>query len=158
MEIIAHFPQFTFLPAGYFAYDAAREIINYDQSRLRQNCGRLCLLHETAHALLGHVDYTSDIELFMMELAAWRKTSEIARQFAITLDQEYITDCLKSYERWLIARGTCPDCGNFCLNAAEHRFHCFVCGCDWSVNSGRDCAIRRRRITQRSAALQQNPA
>ncbi len=146
MEIIAHFRTLRYAPATYFAYDAAAEIINYDEGRLDCSVGQLCLLHETAHALLGHLNYSCDLELYLMEIAAWQKTIRLARRFEVPIDQAYIDDCLASYEIWLSQRATCPDCGNFCLNKTEISFACFVCGCAWRVNDRKDCAVRRRRL------------
>ena len=64
MEIIAAYPEQRFLPAGYFAYDASEDIVNYDPGLLRRNSGKLALLHEISHAILGHFHYRFDFELF----------------------------------------------------------------------------------------------
>ena len=36
MEIIAAYPKQRFLPAGYFAYDAGEDVINYDPTLLNK--------------------------------------------------------------------------------------------------------------------------
>jgi len=158
VEIIQYFDTLTYLPATYFAYDAAADVINYDDGRLEDANGRLCLLHETAHALLGHVSFEADIELFVMELRAWQKTRELAALFDVAIDQVFVTDCLASYEQWLTARATCPDCANFCLNKTMSTFACWRCGCQWRVNDRRDCAVRRWRIGDSVRSGTQKPA
>lgn len=146
MDIITHFADLTYLPAGYFAYDSANDIINYDESRIDSSTGKLCLLHETAHAQLGHLAYQTDMELYVMEINAWQLTRQLASSFNLPVSNDYIAECLETYEYWLEARSSCPDCGNFCLNKTNSTFHCFVCGCNWRVNRRMDCAVRRHRI------------
>lgn len=141
MEIIAHFEQFVYLPGSRFAFDSSCDVINYVQAELASNAGKLALLHETSHALLGHFHFSSDLELFMMELSAWRQTAKLARQFDIQLDQAYIEDCIDSYDHWLEQRSTCPTCGNFCLSDRAHHYHCFICATEWDIATDRDSAV-----------------
>lgn len=141
LEIIAHFEQFVYLPGNRFAFDASSDVINYVTAELTSNAGKLALLHETSHAILGHFHFSSDLELFMMELSAWRHTATLAEQFAIDIDRAYIDDCIDSYERWLDQRSTCPTCANFCLSDQAHHYHCFVCATEWDIATDRDSTV-----------------
>lgn len=138
MEIIASEPDLLFVPNGYFAYDAALELINYDPSALNTNEGKLSLVHEIAHARLGHFHYGSDFELLLMEIDAWCLTRKLAKQYKLTLDKHFIDHCIETYDNWLSARSTCPSCQTFCLEDSPHQFHCFSCGTDWRVNQRKD--------------------
>lgn len=146
MEIIAHFPGIHFIESSYFAYDAAEDEIHYDSVRLNSAIGRLSLLHEISHYLLGHFHYNFDIELLMMEVAAWDKTRELAQQLSVTADEHYIADCIDSYDNWLTKRATCPVCHNFCLQQNETEFRCFVCDTRWRVSNRADARVVRRLI------------
>ncbi|MBA3679176.1 hypothetical protein H0W80_03235 [Candidatus Saccharibacteria bacterium] len=101
MEIIASFNQYRFLPAGFFSYDAADEIINYDPLRLNHTTGKISLLHEISHCELGHFHYQHDLELLMMETEAWHYTRKLALKHGIDLDEDYIEECILSTIRGL---------------------------------------------------------
>ena len=146
MEILAHFPQLNFVQSSYFAYDAADDLIYYDDSRLGSDLGRLSLLHEISHCLLGHFHYTFDIELLMMEVAAWDKTRALASELSLKADENYIADCIESYDAWLTKRATCPVCKNFCTQSTETEFRCFGCQARWRVSNRTDAKVVRRLI------------
>lgn len=134
------------MPNDYFAYDAALEVINYDVDSIDTSEGKLSLLHEAAHATLGHFHYGSDFELVMMEIDAWHKTRELAKKYRVKIDEEFINQCITTYDNWLSARSTCPKCQTFCLEASPQAFSCFACGADWKVNKRKDCRVRRELI------------
>ena len=146
MELISAFNQYRFLPAGYFSYDAADDIINYDPIRLKHPTGKVSLLHEISHCELGHFYYRYDMELLMMEIAAWHHTKKLANEHCIELDAAYVQECIESYDNWVSKRGCCPECDNFCLESHENQFSCFVCGTRWSVSSQPQKRIQRRKI------------
>lgn len=150
MDIIRSFNELTFLPNSYFAYDAADDVINYNPEELASQQGQLSLVHEISHALLNHFHYSYDIELLLMEIDAWSKTRELCQQFDLIIDEDYISDCIESYDSWLTARSTCPKCNNFCLQKGPTRFSCFLCGCEWKVNDRKDCRVIRTIIASRS--------
>ena len=97
MEIISAYPKQKFLPAGYFAYDASDDVINYDPVMLESTDGKLALLHEISHATLGHFHYRFDFELFAMEMDAWNLTRKLAHKHSLKLNESYISDCMESY-------------------------------------------------------------
>ncbi len=143
MEIIAAYPEQRFLPAGYFAYDASEDIVNYDPGLLRRNSGKLALLHEISHALLGHFHYRFDFELFAMEMDAWNMTRLLAIKHAVGVQESYINECMDSYDVWLTKRGTCPRCNQFNLQSKPNEFRCYRCLTRWKVSQDIQSSIRR---------------
>lgn len=143
MEIIAAYPEQRFLPAGYFAYDASEDIVNYDPGLLKRNSGKLALLHEISHALLGHFHYRFDFELFAMEMDAWNMTRSLAIKHAVGVQESYINECMDSYDIWLTKRGTCPRCNQFNLQSKPNEFRCYRCLTRWKVSQDIQSSIRR---------------
>ena len=143
MEIIAAYPEQRFLPAGYFAYDASEDIVNYDPGLLRRNSGKLALLHEISHAMLGHFHYRFDFELFAMEMDAWNMTRTLAIKHAVGVQESYINECMDSYDIWLTKRGTCPRCNQFNLQSKPNEFRCYRCLTRWKVSQDIQSSIRR---------------
>jgi hypothetical protein len=148
LEIIAAYPQHRFLPASFFSYDAADEVINYLPEALTTNSGKLALLHEISHCELGHFHYISDLQLYAMEIDAWQLTYKLAKQFNITISQSYIDECLDSYNHWIEKRGTCPRCNNFCAQSSETEFECFNCSTRWRVNTSPQVRTTRRIVAE----------
>lgn len=148
MDIIAAFPQHTFLPAAFFSYDAADEVINYSPIAIKNNNGKLALLHEISHCELGHFHYQSDLQLYAMEIDAWRYTQKLAERFGISIHQDYIEECLESYNQWIEKRGTCPNCGVFCAQITETEFECYNCSTRWRVNTSPQVRTTRRIVAE----------
>lgn len=146
MEIIAAYPNQRFLPAGYFAYDASEDVVNYDPSRISDRAGKLALLHEVAHSLLGHFHYRFDFELYAMEMDAWNLTRTLAKQHSVKIDEEYLKQCMDSYDQWLTKRGTCPKCDEFNVQSVPNRFQCFRCRTRWEVSENIQSSVKRKVI------------
>lgn len=147
MELIAAYPEQRFLPSGYFAYDASEDVINYDPGQLGRTDGKLALLHEISHALLGHFHYRFDFELFAMEMDAWNMTKALARKHKVKINQSYIDECMDSYDQWLTKRGTCPKCNEFNIQNQPNRFCCHRCQTAWKVSEDIQSSIRRKIIS-----------
>ncbi len=94
------------------------------------------VLHELAHAQLGHRNYHSDFELIKLESLAWELAAEIGRKYKVEIDDEHIQNCLDTYRDWLHARSLCPSCGMHVLQKDPHHYRCFNCGAQWRVTSG----------------------
>lgn len=107
------------------------------------------LLHEYGHALLGHTDYSYDIDLLKMERAAWDQALRIAKQIDLTIDSDNIEDHLDTYRDWLHARSLCPRCSSTGLQVATHQYTCPACSHAWTVNDARTCALRRYNTKKR---------
>lgn len=151
-ELLTAFPEQTFAAGNDFVYDSADDIVYYDSDNLHSDTGRLSLLHEIAHARLAHFHYTSDLELFIMETKAWALTRQLADQYAVAIDDDYIDDCLQSYANWLEQRATCPLCDNFSLQQGHSTYRCFRCGTRWRVYTDALERIRRQRIDYEKAS------
>ena len=96
------------------------------------------LLHELGHALLGHKDYKTDLELLQKEMLAWEKARELAPQHNITIEDGYIQNCLDSYRDWLAKRSTCPQCGiKTMASRTKNSYRCFNCHAIWMVSDAR---------------------
>jgi hypothetical protein len=107
------------------------------------------ILHELAHALLGHSSYESDFELVRLESEAWALAVELAKNYSIEMDDDHIQNCLDTYRDWLHRRSTCPKCGLHVLQKSSSSYQCFNCKTDWSVSSGRFARPYRQTKTAR---------
>lgn len=141
MEIIAAYPDIEFVPDEAFFYDAADEIVYYHPRQLKQDTGKVALLHEIAHAQLNHFDYSTDLELIVMEARAWSATRDLARQHAVALDEGYLKQCLASYNSWLENRASCPLCTNFSLQLNPTTYQCFRCLHQWQIDTQNQALI-----------------
>jgi hypothetical protein len=134
------FPALTFLAGDEFRWSPHDNIIFYDQSS--DDCASL--LHEVAHATLGHTGYTKDIELIEMERDAWeRAATQLATAYTTNIEDELIQDSLDTYRDWLHARSTCPHCKATGIQTQRDQYKCLACTTKWRVNEARMCALRR---------------
>lgn len=104
------------------------------------------VLHELAHAQLGHTNYRSDFELLKLESAAWELAAKIGKKYGVKIDDDHIQNCLDTYRDWLHARSTCPTCGLNVLQKDPYHYRCFNCRTEWKVTSGR--FVRPYRLTK----------
>ena len=108
---------------------------------------RLTLLHEVAHAKLGHSHFKRDIDLIRIEREAWDHVREtLAPHYGLKASDDDIEDMLDTYREWLHARSTCPDCSLTGIQTDSARYHCLGCGNDWLVNDARRCGLRRYSV------------
>ena len=105
------------------------------------------LLHELAHGLLEHRDFTRDITLLEMERDAWRCASSLASQYEVVVSPDTVEDALDTYRDWLHTRSLCPECGATGIQSATHTYRCLACLTTWRVNDARRCALRRYKTT-----------
>lgn len=123
--------------------------ITYAAHRMKTNNGRLGLLHELGHAILGHRSYKFDMELLTMELDAWDIARKLAPKYGVKIDERHIEQSVQTYDQWLSKRATCPECTSFSLQKGRSQFGCFACGTRWQVNERKDRRVMRT-ITVRS--------
>ena len=134
------YPQLIFSPGERFAWSPDVRTVFYDTEDL-ENAG--LLLHELAHGLLDHHDYSKDVELVAMESQAWDKAIEIAPLYDIEINNETVQDTLDTYREWLHARSTCPSCEATGYQSGKNEYTCVACSHMWRVNEARICALRR---------------
>lgn len=104
------------------------------------------LLHEVGHMVSGHINYSGDVELLMMEAEAWKTAKVIAKKYGIIIDQDHIEDCLDSYREWLYRRSKCPGCGLNGLQSEPTQYTCPNCTTIWKVSKSRFKRSYRRTI------------
>lgn len=143
-KLSADYPQFTFKAGHQEHWSPKTKTITYEADNTPDG---LCygLLHELAHALLGHDSYHSDFELLKLESLAWQKAAEIGKNYAIDIDEDHIQNCLDTYRDWLHRRSKCPTCGVHVLQKDAKTYNCFNCGACWQVSSGRFARSYRRK-------------
>lgn len=134
------YPQLIFAPGTRFAWSPQAHTVFYDESD-PQNVS--LLLHELAHGLLGHRDYSKDIELVAMEAEAWDNAVDLAGAYGVDITDEIIQNTLDTYREWLHARSTCPKCEATGYQSSKSGYTCVACGHMWRVNEARLCALRR---------------
>ena len=138
----AAYPHLTFTAGEVFVWSPETQEVFYREHLsgdvIADKRNEWSLLHETGHALLGHVSYKADIELLKMEVAAWEMARELAKQFDIIIDEDHIQDCLDTYRDWLHARSVCPTCTSKCLQQGDIRhYRCYNCHTVWKVTPSR---------------------
>ncbi len=147
---LAH-PHLNFVAGTSFYWCPETSEVFYDQKRLTEASGNWSLLHETSHAVLEHNSYSADIELLHLEVAAWSHAGTMAKQFELSIDTDYIQDCLDTYRDWLYRRSLCPGCGTQCLQSDEtSHYRCYNCHTRWHVSPSRFCRAYRRAQHKKS--------
>jgi len=144
-RIARDYPQFKFEPGSQEHWSPKTNTITYSQSEPLDEL-RYGLLHELAHALLGHTSYNSDFELLKLESQAWELAAKVGRKYGLKLDPDHIQDCLDTYRDWLHRRSQCPACGMHVLQKDANSYQCFNCGTSWQVSSRRFARPYRRTL------------
>ena len=149
-KIADDYPQFKFKAGSQEHWSPKTKTITYDPDDLSTNS---CygLLHELAHALLGHNSYKTDFELLKLESLAWQKAAQIGDKYGVKIDDDHIQNCLDTYRDWLHRRSKCPTCGIHVMQTEPSTYKCFNCQTSWQVSAGRFARSYRRKdysITQ----------
>jgi len=142
-QLSAKYTKLKFVQGNSFYWSPETQEIFYSAERDGQK-SLWSLLHETGHALLGHINYKSDFELLSLELSAWEKAKQLATEMNMVIDQDHIEDCLDTYRDWLHKRSICPTCNVKCLQQDNHKYYrCFNCHTNWQVSTSRFCRAYR---------------
>lgn len=153
-KLKADYPLLKFEAGSNFRWSPSKQTVFYDQSQPQVT---ELLLHETAHGVLGHKNYTTDVELIAMESAAWQTAFELAKTYGLTLAKSAAEDHLDTYRDWLHARSTCPNCTATGYQTGRRQYSCPACLTSWQVNEARSCALRRYRTASPTAATAATP-
>jgi hypothetical protein len=141
------FREYIFSKGETFRWSPSHKTITY--AGLSEPADIWTLLHELAHAELGHTDYNLDVELMKQEVAAWEYAKHhLATLYSTLIPEDYIEDNLDSYRTWLHKRSLCPDCSQTGLQTTQNTYSCINCRCLWRVNDARMGRLRRVKITQ----------
>ncbi len=144
-KLSSKYPRINFKEGEKFYWSPESRTVFY---KLNRQTGNWTLLHETAHALLKHKNYESDIELVQMEAEAWSKAKSLSDDYGIVIDEDYIEDCMDSYRDWLHQRSTCPMCDMRSLQKDPSHYQCFNCKHLWKVSTSRMCRPYRLSVTK----------
>ena len=87
----------------------------------------LLTLHEVSHAVLKHKDFRMDVERLKMEVEAWEKAKELAKQYGVDANEDLIQDELDTYREWLHKKSRCPSCGLTRFHTPNGTYHCPRC-------------------------------
>lgn len=105
------------------------------------------LLHEVAHALLGHTSFSSDIELIQKEMQAWMyAVDHLGPRFSVAIPREFAETEIDTYREWIHKRSTCPECGQNGLQIKTETYKCLNCRSQWRVNDARQCGLKRYKM------------
>ena len=131
------FPDFRFVTGRKFAFRPPRTIVVESRKTGAEKTGseevktetdsELLLLHEVGHATLGHRNFRMDAERLKMELAAWEKARELARDYGVEFNDELMEIELDSYRDWLHRKSRCPKCGLTRYQTPDGNYHCPRC-------------------------------
>lgn len=132
-------PGVSFEPGEAFYWSPEHSRVTYKLSSDENESHAWALLHEASHALLGHRNYQKDIELLLLEVAAWQKAKELAIELDISISEDHIQDCLDTYRDWLHQRAACPRCSTVSLQVSAREYRCHNCLATWQVSASRFC-------------------
>ena len=117
------YPDFAFRPGHKFLFRPPKTIryIESDENF------RLLLLHELAHAILGHFSFDRSLERLQIERDAWAKTRELCSLYSIPFDEEFAEAELNTYRDWVHQKTLCKHCGLSCLEVSSESLYCPFC-------------------------------
>lgn len=141
------FPELNFVNGESFIWSPRTKTISYCTNQQSDDHGVWSLLHEIAHAELGHANYGTDFSLLKIETEAWAKAEVIASKYNIVIDPDHIQDCLDTYRDWLHKRAKCPSCSVVSIQRKDLTYQCFNCTTLWKVPRSPICRIRRQVVT-----------
>lgn len=135
------FEQFQFEPSDVSRWSRRANTVFYNEHE--PHC-EWVLLHELAHACLGHTDYRRDIQLLAMERDAWEyAAATLSPRYNIVIDEYFIEDHLDTYRDWIHTKSTCPHCTLTGVEKDKQRYSCLGCGHTWRTNTGTQTQVRR---------------
>ncbi len=143
LEALRHdYPDITLEEGVAFEWSPRDRIITYDTG---SSTAVEQLLHELAHAELGHMSYERDIELIAHERDAWhRAKTTLASRYNVVIADDIIDDNMDTYRDWMHSRSVCPRCEANGLQTGAHTYTCVMCRSTWEVNDARQSRLYRR--------------
>lgn len=144
--LMSDFKDISFVEADEFYWSAKNNTVYYNSDRLQKIEGVYRLIHEIGHATSDHKNFQSGVQLLSLETEAWESAKKIAGRYGITIDSEYIENCLDSYRDWLHTRSTCPNCKTVSVEADENVYKCFNCLQKWRVSSDQRSRCYRQKM------------
>lgn len=144
-KLKTEYPHISFISNGHFSWSDQNKTIYFAPKEPDAKC---LLLHELAHAQLGHQQYERDIELVKMERDAWDyAVDELANTYNVKVSDSLVQTSLDTYRDWIHARSICPQCSALGYQTGVCIYTCPTCQQTWRVNKAQDCALRRYKTT-----------
>lgn len=153
LTLQSDFPKLKFVNGPAFSWSPSSRTITYKTVRPTK-LANWSMLHELAHATLGHQHYQTDFELLLMEVEAWDKAKSLAESYGLAIDEDHIQDCIDTYRDWLYQRSACPTCTNTSLQHDSVTYKCFNCDTVWTVTASRFCRPYRLTAKQQKTPPQ----
>lgn len=138
------YPQLVFVAGKREHWSPRTKTITYNPAQGLKDL-RSGVLHELAHARLGHASYESDLELIKLESEAWALAAKIGKKYGVKISQDHIQNCLDTYRDWLHRRSTCPTCAAHGLQQDSGSYQCLNCQAKWAVTSDHFARAYRRK-------------
>ncbi len=95
MEIVEELRRIGFREGPLFEWDPDAGSVLYDAQRIDTTNGKMHLLHEVGHALLGH-RRVLDEKRYAMERQAWDLARLIAKARGLRVDEKLIVRSLRA--------------------------------------------------------------
>lgn len=143
-QIKNDYPEFKFEYSDSFSWSHEKSTIYYNEKSISNDWP--FLLHELAHGLLNHSDYSHAIDLMQIERDAWDYARILSRDHDLEISEELIEQSLDTYREWLHKRSSCPECAAVGLESEHNHYFCLECQLNWIVNDARSCALRRYKL------------
>lgn len=138
-EVRKDHPNLNFKPSDHFSWSSDLSQITYQSPGDSTENHKLSnkLLHELAHAKLGHHNYISDAELLKIESTAWILAKELCEEYSVEFSESEQNESLASYISWASSRCQCPKCQKNGLQTLRTEFFCPACNNKWNVGRSR---------------------
>lgn len=137
------YPSISFVEGDRFTWSPKNKEVIY-RTGSHQSLPEVGVLHELAHAVLGHHTFFTDYELLQMEVEAWDEAKQLGKKYKVIISEDHIQDCLDTYRDWLYMRSTCPSCTASSLQNSRRQYTCSNCKESWSVSNSRFCRPYRK--------------
>ena len=148
-RLAADYEQFKFKNGSQEHWSPKTQTITFNPAEPAQKFA-CALLHELAHAILGHNTYASDFELLKLESEAWELAAKLGEKYQVKISEDHIQNCLDTYRDWLHRRSQCPRCNMHVMQNDTNSYQCFNCQTRWHVSSGR--FVRPYRLAKTKTA------
>jgi|SRR3989344_1821573 len=122
-----------FVPGKKF-FCSNEGVVEYIESEMDTDLGKLKLLHEYCHKVFSHTGKVSDHEALKNERVAWFFAIETFEKFWRVIDDGMITSVkqmFNTYEKFILEKSICPSCGTTGSEFAPQKYTCENCYTDW---------------------------
>ena len=119
------FPELVFLEGPKYSFRPPRTI--YIKSDFVAEDSEPLILHEVAHAKLGHRTFRTDVERLKMETEAWEEARKLAKRYSVEMSEDLIQGELDTYRDWLYSKSKCKKCGSTRYQTPDGKYTCPIC-------------------------------